>query len=196
MRGAAHRKSLCHRPAFHLCFGPPDLREPKKVRYCSSKKGGLMKFYTVLTVTVALLAFAGTASAPAQVFAPPSTPVQGMGGTLTSQVQIAERLFTAPVLEPNGSVAVCFATNLDAVARDLAAQIIDSRGVEVTQTSSCGTQLTSGVTCDSTAHFANNSPLRCVVGTSGRATTLRGGMTTSSGLFPFTSPANLTVTAQ
>ena len=196
MRGAAHRKSLCHRPAFHLCFGPPDLREPKKVRYCSSKKGGLMKFYTVLTVTVALLASTESASAPAQVFAPPSTPVQGMGGTLTSQVQIAERLFTAPVLEPNGSVAVCFATNLDAVARDLAAQIIDSRGVEVTQTSSCGTQLTSGVTCDSTAHFANNSPLRCVVGTSGRATTLRGGMTTSSGLFPFTSPANLTVTAQ
>ncbi len=196
MRGAAHRKSLCHRPAFHLCFGPPDLREPKKVRYCSSKKGGLMKFYTVLTVTVALLAFAGTASAPAQVFAPPSTPVQGMGGTLTSQVQIAERLFTAPVLEPNGSVAVCFATNLDAVVRDLAAQIIDSRGVDVTQTSSCGARLTSGVTCDSTAHFANNSPLRCVVGTSGRATTLRGGMTTSSGLFPFTSPANLTVTAQ
>ena len=155
-----------------------------------------MKFYTVLTVIVALLASTESASAPAQVFAPPSTPVQGMGGTLTSQVQIAERLFTAPVLEPNGSVAVCFATNLDAVVRDLAAQIIDSRGVDVTQTSSCGARLTSGVTCDSTAHFANNSPLRCVVGTSGRATTLRGGMTTSSGPFPFTSPANLTVTAQ
>jgi len=112
-------------------------------------------------------------------------------------VQIAERLFTAPVLEPNGSVAACFATNLDTVARDLAAQIIDSRGVEVTQTSSCGVGLTSGVTCDSTAHFANNSPLRCVVGTSGKATTLRGGMTTSTnGAFPFTSPANLTVPAQ
>jgi len=112
-------------------------------------------------------------------------------------LQIAERLFTAPVLEPNDSVAVCFATNLDAVARDLAAQIIDSRGVEVTQTSSCGAGLTSGVTCDSTAHFANNSSLRCVVGTSGKATTLRGGMTTSTnGAFPFTSPANLTVPAQ
>ncbi len=152
-----------------------------------------MKFYTVLIVIVALLASTESASAPAQFFLSPSTPVQGIGAP---QVQIAERLFTAPVLEPNGSVAVCFATNSDAVARDLAAQIIDSRGVEVTQTSSCGTQLTSGVTCDSTAHFANNSPLRCVVGTSGRATTLRGGMTTSSGPFPFTSPANLTVTAQ
>ena len=144
-----------------------------------------MRFYTVLIVIVAVLASTESASAPAQVFLPSPTPVQ-----------IAERLFTAPVLEPNGSVAVCFATNLDAVARDLAAQIIDSRGVEVTQTSSCGTRLTSGVTCDSTAHFANNSPLRCVVGTSGRSATLRGGMTTSSGPFPFTSPANLTVTAQ
>lgn len=109
---------------------------------------------------------------------------------MSPPVQIAERLFTAPVLEPNGSVAVCFATNLDTFARDLAAQIIDSRGVEVTQTNSCGAGLTSGVTCDSTAHFANNSPLRCVVGTSGKATTLRGGMTTSTnGAFPFTSPA-------
>jgi len=116
---------------------------------------------------------------------------------MSPPVQIAERLFTAPVLEPNGSVAVCFATNLDTVARDLAAQIIDSRGVEVTQTSSCGAGLTAGVTCDSTAHFANNSPLRCVVGTGGKATTLRGGMTTSTnGAFPFTSPANLTVPAQ
>ena len=156
-----------------------------------------MKFYTILTVTVALLAFAATASTPAQVFTSPSTtPGQVLGGSFTPQVQIAERLFTAPVLEPNGAFAVCFATNLDAVARDLAARIIDSRGVDVTQTSSCGAGITSGVTCDSTAHFATNFPLRCVVGTSGRATTLRGGMTTSSGPFPFTAPANLTVTAQ
>jgi hypothetical protein len=151
-----------------------------------------MKFYTILTVTVALLVFAGTASAPAQVLGPLSTtPVQTIGG-----LQIAERLFTAPVLEPNGSVAVCFATNLDAVARDLAAQIIDARGVDVTQTSSCGARLASGVTCDSTARFANNSSLRCVVGTSGRAAALRGGMTTSIGPFPFTTQANLTVPAQ
>ena len=142
-----------------------------------------MKFYMALIIIVAPLTLVRTGQAAQLGMSPP--------------VQIAERLFTAPVLEPNGSVAVCFATNLDTVARDLAAQIIDSRGVEVTQTSSCGAGLTSGVTCDSTAHFANNSPLRCVVGTSGKATTLRGGMTTSTnGAFPFTSPANLTVPAQ
>jgi hypothetical protein len=162
-----------------------------------------MKFYTVLTVSVALLAVAASDQAaqivvaPAQGFASPSnTPAQGLGVSSPLQVQIVERLFTSAVTEPNGFVAVCFATNLDTVARDLAAQIIDSRGVEVTQTSSCGARLTSGVTCDSTAQFANNSPLRCVVGTSGKATTLRGGMITSSGPFPFTSPANLMAPAQ
>ena len=147
-----------------------------------------MKFYTVLTVTVSLLVVAGTAQA-AQGLALPATP--GTGGA-----QIAERLFTTAVLEPNGFTAVCFATNLDSVARDLAAQIIDSTGLDVTQTSSCGARQKSGATCDSTAHFSNNSPLRCVVGTSGSATSLRGGMTTSSGAFPFVSPANLTVPAQ
>jgi len=142
-----------------------------------------MKFCTILAVSLALLI--GT-SLGAQMLLPPSI-----------QVQIAARLFTTPVLEPNGSIAVCFATNLDSVARNLEARIIDSRGVEVTQTSSCGARLTSGVTCDATAHFANNSPLRCVVGTSGTAATLRGGMTTStSGAFPFTGPANLTVPAE
>jgi hypothetical protein len=162
-----------------------------------------MKFYTVLAVTVALLAPAGSGPS-AQIFSPsapglmnPSTLFgQGTGVFSTDQVQISERLFTGAVLEPNGFVAVCFATNLDTVPRSLVAQIIDSRGIDVTQTSSCGAALTSGVTCDSTAPFTNNSPLRCVVGTSGNATTLRGGMTTSSGPFPFTSPANLTVTAQ
>jgi hypothetical protein len=150
-----------------------------------------MKFYPALTVIGFLFAFAGTAQA--QTLAPP---VLGPGGLVTPQVQIAERLFTAAVLEPNGSVAACFATNVDTVPRDLTAQIIDARGVDVTQTSSCGAQQTSGVTCDSTAQFANNSPLRCVVGTSGKATTLRGAMTTSSGPFPFVSPPNLTVAAQ
>jgi hypothetical protein len=154
-----------------------------------------MKFYAVLAVTVFALVFAGTAQAAQMLSAPAqgsiSIPFPGIGG-----VQIAERLFTAAVLEPNGFVAVCFATNVDTVARDLAAQIIDSRGVDVTQTSSCGAQEKSGVTCDSTAHFGNNLPLRCVVGTSGKATSLRGGMTTSSGPFPFVSPANLAVTAQ
>jgi hypothetical protein len=142
-----------------------------------------MKFCTVLVVIVALLSISET-SQGAQIFVPPT------------QVQIASRLFTAPVLEPNGSIAVCFVINLDSVTRDLEAKIIDSRGVEVTQSSSCGALLASGVTCDSTAHFAN-SPLRCVVGTSGTPTTLRGAMTASTnGAFPLTGPANLTVPAQ
>lgn len=160
-----------------------------------------MKFYISVMVTVSLCALAGSGQAAqinfaaAQIMSAPSiTPTQSLTGS--SALQIAARLFTAAVLEPNGFVAVCFATNLDTVARDLVAQIIDSSGVEVTKTTSCGARLSSGVTCESMAHFANNSPLRCVIGTGGNATTLRGGMTTSSGPFPFTSPANLTVPAQ
>jgi len=143
-----------------------------------------MKLCTILAAIVALVTIVGT-SQGAQIVLPPT------------QVQIAAHLFTAPVLEPNGSIAVCFATNLDSVARDLEARIIDSAGVEVTQSSSCGARLGSGATCESTAHFANNSPLRCAVGTSGAATTLRGALTTStSGVFPFTGPASLSVPAQ
>ena len=173
-----------------------------------------MKVYNFLTVIVAVLAFAvigGAAQSPSMptpgltiptmpfptipTQTPPSvpTPPAPVGGGL----QITAQLFTEAVLEPNGSVAVCFATNLDSVARVLVAQIIDSNGVHVTQTSSCGAGLASGVTCESTAHFSNNSPLRCVVGTSGNVTTLRGAMMTSpSGTFPFTSPAHLTVLAR
>lgn len=180
-----------------------------------------MKVYNFLTVIVALLAFAGIGraaqipSVPTPGLAVPTMPVPtiptpttpsiptipaptiSVPTTLTpGRVQIAAELFTEAVLEPNGSVAVCFATNLDSGARDLAAQIIDANGVNVTQTSSCGARLASGVTCESTAHFANNSPLRCVVGTSGNAMTLRGGMITSTnGAFPFTSPAHLNVPA-
>lgn len=143
-----------------------------------------MKFSTIFAVIVALVTIIGS-SQGAQILLPPN------------QVQIAARLFTAPVLEPNGSIAVCFATNLDSVARDLEAAIINSSGVEVTQTSSCGARMGAGATCESTAHFANNSSLRCVVGTSGAATTLRGALTTStSGVFPFTGPATLSVPAQ
>jgi hypothetical protein len=156
-----------------------------------------MKYCIGLTIIVAVFAFDGSGQA-AQIMLAPAVPsitsVQSLG--ISPQLQIAARLFTAPVLEPNGFIAVCLATNLDTVARDLVAQIIDSRGVEVTQTSSCGARQPSGVTCDSTAHFVNNLALRCVIGTGGNATTLRGGMTTSSGPFPFTSPANLTVPAQ
>jgi len=181
-----------------------------------------MKVYNFLTVIVALLAFAGIGraaqipSVPTLGLAVPTMPVPTMPTPTTPSiptipapitpsvptmpapgaVQIAALLFTEAVLEPNGFVAVCFATNLDGVARDLAAQIIDANAVNVTQTSSCGARLASGVTCESTAHFANNSSLRCVVGTSGNATTLRGGMTTSTnGAFPFTDPAHLNVPA-
>lgn len=182
-----------------------------------------MKIYNFLTVIVALLAFAGigraaqipsvptpglavptmpvpTIATPTTPSIPtiptPTTPLVATTPALGGVVQIAAELFTEAVLEPNGSVAVCFATNLDSGARDLAAQIIDANGVNVTQTSSCGARLASGVTCESTAHFANNSPLRCVVGTSGNAMTLRGGMITSTnGAFPFTSPAHLNVPA-
>ena len=143
-----------------------------------------MKFLTSLAVVIVVLAMS-VSSQDAQIILPPN------------QVQIAARLFTAPVLEPNGSIAVCFATNLDSVARDLEARIINSSGVEMTQTSSCGAPTAAGGTCESTAPFANNSSLRCVVGTSGSATTLRGALTTStSGAFPFTGPANLSVPAQ
>lgn len=169
----------------------------------SVKKGGVMKFYCavfilsffalVLAVTTQAAQMPSTQGSATSSTNSPSITVQLPG---TGVLQIAERLFTSAVLEPNGFVAVCFATNLDSVSRDLSAQIVDSRGVDVTQTSSCGAQEKSGVTCDSTAHFSNNSPLRCVVGTSGRAATLRGGMTTSSGPFPFVSSANLVITAQ
>lgn len=159
-----------------------------------------MESCTGLTLIVATVAFAVTSQAAQIMLAPaiPSvTPAQSSGSvSVTPQLQIATRLFTPPVLEPNDFIAVCLATNLDTVARDLVAQIINSNGVEITQTSSCGARIPSGATCDSTAHFANNSPLRCVIGTGGPATTLRGGLTTSSGPFPFTSPANLTVPAQ
>ena len=181
-----------------------------------------MKVYNFLTVIVALLTFAGIGraaqipSVPTPGLAVPTMPVPTIPipttpsiptippptisvpttPALGGAVQIAAELFTEAVLEPNGSVAVCFATNLDSGARDLAAQIIDANGVNVTQTSSCGARLALGVTCESTAHFANNSPLRCVVGTSGNAMTLRGGMITSTnGAFPFTSPAHLNVPA-
>lgn len=159
-----------------------------------------MKPYTGLALIVATVAFAVSSQAAQIMLAPavPSvTPAQSSGSvSVTPQLQIAVRLFTPPVLEPNGFIVVCLATNLDTVARDLVAQIINSSGVEVTQTSSCGARMPSGATCDATAHFANNSPLRCVIGTGGNATTLRGGLTTSSGPFPFTSPANLTVPAE
>src|SRR6185436_15832573 len=96
-------------------------------------KGGPMKFCTVLAAMVALVTIIGS-SQGAQILQPPN------------QMQIAARLFTAPVLEPNGSIAVCFATNLDTVTRDLEARIINSIGVEMTETSSCGAPVGAGTT--------------------------------------------------
>lgn len=174
-----------------------------------------MKFYSISTVVLALLALTAGGAA-AQVFSPstqgsttPFTPVQNSQRSTAAPVQnsqapaagtgsvnTAEGLFTMPVLEPNGAAAVCMATNLDTVARDLTAQIFDARGADVTQTNSCRANIGAGATCNANATFANNSPLRCVIGTSGSAQTLRGGMTTSSGPFPFTNPANLTVPAE
>jgi hypothetical protein len=151
-----------------------------------------MKLCAVLAVTVALLVSVATASG-AQMFISSGQSSATIGGV---QVQVAERLFTAPVAEPNGFVAVCAAANLDSTVRGLTAQIIDAAGVDVTQTNTCGTAHAPGATCQATAHFTSNSPLRCVVGTSGKAASLRGGMTTSSGPFPFITPANLTVPAQ
>src|ERR1044071_5008074 len=94
-------------------------------------KGGPMKFCTSLALVIVVLAMS-VSSQGAQIILPPN------------QVQIAARLFTAPVLEPNGAIAVCFATNLDSVARDLEARIIDSRGVEVPQPGSCGAPVGAG----------------------------------------------------
>ena len=88
-----------------------------------NKKGGPMKFCSSLAVMTVVLTISG-ASQAAQIILPPN------------QVQIAARLFTAPVLEPNGAIVVCFATNLDSTARDLEARIIDSSGADVTQSSS------------------------------------------------------------
>lgn len=124
-----------------------------------------------------------------------SNGLQGNPALATPALQSAS-LFTPAVVEPNGFVAVCSATNVDAVERDLAARIVDARGIEVTQMTSCGTRQAPGSTCQATAHFQSNSALRCIVSTSGATANLRGSMSTSVGPFPFTSPANSTVSAQ
>jgi hypothetical protein len=145
---------------------------------------------TILAATIFMLIFA--ASAQAQTFSsPPAGTVPGVTAT-----RLFEQRSTPAIVEPNNFTAVCFATNLDVVNRDLAAQLLDSTGSDITETSSCGTGQAPGVTCRSTARFRNNSPLRCVVSTSGTATNLRGGMTTNAGGFPFTTPANLTIAAE
>lgn len=148
-----------------------------------------MKIATILAETILILILAIGVHAQ-NIIAPPT----GTGSAVDGG-QFEQRS-TPAILEPDDSTAVCFATNLDNANRDLAAQIMDSTGIDVTETSSCGAGQDPGSTCRSTARFRNNSALRCVVSTSGTATNLRGGMTTSTGPFPFTSPANLTVTAE
>jgi hypothetical protein len=104
---------------------------------------------------------------------------------------------TAAVQEPSGYTAACFATNLDSESRTLTATIFDWRGNNVTATSSCGTNQGPGITCQSTAQFSD-SALRCVVGTNGSASHLRGSLSSSAGPYPFTSgqPTNAIVTAE
>jgi hypothetical protein len=146
---------------------------------------------TILAETILILIFAAGAQAAEPFSGPATGTVPGVSAT-----RLFEHRSTPAILEPNNFTAICFATNLDIVNRDLAAQIFDSNGSDITETSSCGTGQAPGVTCRSTARFRNNSALRCVVSTSGTATNLRGGMTTSAGPFPFTSPANLTIAAE
>lgn len=145
----------------------------------------------VLAETILILTLAVGVHAAENILAPPTGPGSAVDGG-----QLFEQRSTPAILEPNDFIAVCFATNLDNSNRDLAAQIVDSTDVDVTETSSCAARQDPGSTCRSTARFRNNSALRCVVSTSGTATNLRGGMTTSAGPFPFISPANLTVAAE
>lgn len=120
----------------------------------------------------------------------------GSGSQITSgHVRRFEHLSTAAILEPAGYTAACFATNTDTVNRIVLAEIFDWRGDNVTETSSCGVPQGPGITCQSTAQY-RDSALRCVVSTSGRATNLRGSLSTSASPYPFTSPANSTIAAQ
>jgi hypothetical protein len=108
---------------------------------------------------------------------------------------IFEHLSTPAIAEPEGYTAACFATNVDTVNRIIVAEILDWRGDNVTETSSCGVPQGPGITCQSTARY-RDSALRCVVSTSGRATNLRGSLSTSAGPYPFSTPANSTIAAQ
>jgi hypothetical protein len=143
---------------------------------------------------IALMIFIGSVAFGVHA-ATVSSGLQG-NPALATPAQQSANLFTPAIVEPNGFTAVCSATNVDVVERDLAAHIIDGRGSEITQTTTCGTRQGPGSTCQSTAHFQNNSALRCVVSTSGATANLRGSLSTSAGPFPFTSAASSTVSAQ
>ena len=139
-----------------------------------------MKLYTTIAVTVIVILMAVSG-------------VRAQGrSTHKSRV---ESLATAAIHEPVGYTAACFATNLDTVSHILVAEIFDWRGDNVTETSSCGVPQGPGITCQSTAQY-RDSALRCVVSTDGRATDLRGSISTSKSPYPFTRPARSTLPAQ
>jgi hypothetical protein len=157
-------------------------------RYCA--KGGFMMFYAITTKILFMLVF--VAGVEAQSF---STVLSDSDSQKKFGRQVFEHLSTPAIAEPEGYTAACFATNTDAVNRIVVAEIFDWRGDNVTETSSCGVPQGPGITCQSTARY-RDSALRCVVSTSGRATNLRGSLSTSVSPYPFTSPANSTIAAQ
>lgn len=151
-----------------------------------------MMFYAIIAKTILMLVV--VAGVQAQSL---STARQdGSGSQITSgHVPRFEHLSTAAIFEPAGYTAACFATNTDTVNRIIVAEIFDWRGDNVTETNSCGVPQGPGITCQSTARY-RDSALRCVVSSSGRATNLRGSLSTSASPYPFTSPANSTIAAQ
>ena len=149
-----------------------------------------MMFYAITAKIILMLVF--VAGVQAQSF---STVLSDSDSQKKSGRQVFEHLSTPAIAEPEGFTAACFATNVDTVNRIIVAEIFDWRGDNVTETSSCGVPQGPGITCQSTASY-RDSALRCVVSTSGRATNLRGSLSTSAGPYPFTAPANSTIAAQ
>ena len=150
-----------------------------------------MRFYAITAKIILMLVF--VAGVQAQSFS--TMPQDNSDSQRKPGHQRFEHLSTPAIAEPEGYTAACFATNVDTVNQIIVAEIFDWRGDNVTETSSCGVPQGPGITCQSTARY-RDSALRCVVSTSGRATNLRGSLSTSAGPYPFTSPANSTIAAQ
>ncbi len=170
-----------------------ECRNQKKIMTVDGHKGGfMMLFYAIIAKTILMLIFvAGVRAESPSTVGPDGSGFQTTAGHL----QRFEHLSTAAIHEPAGFTAACFATNTDSVNRIIVAEIFDWRGDNVTETSSCGVPQGPGITCQSTAQY-RDSALRCVVSTSGRATNLRGSISTSASPYPFTEPANSTIAAQ
>jgi hypothetical protein len=150
-----------------------------------------MRFYAITARIMFMLVF--VTGVQAQSFS--TMPQDDSDSQRKLGPQRFEHLSTPAIAEPEGYTAACFATNVDTVNRIIVAEILDWRGDNVTETSSCGVPQGPGITCQSTARY-RDSALRCVVSTSGRATNLRGSLSTSVSPYPFTSPANSTIAAQ